>query len=116
MPKIVINGCYGGFSVSPAGVRLGRQLSGDPMWGGACLVGDRFESGEAVDRSWGTRDVARHDPVLVQVVEIMGAEASGTAAKLEVVEISGRRYRIDEYDGMETVETPDTMDWVEIPS
>lgn len=54
----------------------------------------------------------RHDPRLVAVVEELGAAASGFCAKLEVEEISGRLYRVTEYDGYESVEVPDSLEWV----
>lgn len=49
-------------------------------------------------------ELDRHDPLLVQVVEELGEEASDKFAKLELVEIpDGTDYRIDEYDGNETI-------------
>jgi hypothetical protein len=62
-------------------------------------------------QTWYNRDVCRHDPVLVQVVEELGDKANGTCAKLKIDEVDGP-YRIDEYDGFESVETPDSYDWI----
>jgi hypothetical protein len=46
----------------------------------------------------------RHDPLLIQVIEELGEEASGKLSKLEIVEIpDGVEYEIDQYDGMETI-------------
>lgn len=46
----------------------------------------------------------RADPDLVKAVEVLGSAASGQYSKLEVVEIPDNfEYRIDEYDGIETV-------------
>lgn len=46
----------------------------------------------------------RADPLLVQVVEELGAAANGSCASLKVVEIpDGTDWEIDEYDGMESV-------------
>ena len=42
----------------------------------------------------------------------MGEKANRKFSKLEVIEIDSPMYRIDEYDGMESVETPDSVDWV----
>lgn len=51
-----------------------------------------------------TRPDDRTDPILVQVVEELGARASGSCAKLSVVEVpAGVDWEIDEYDGIETV-------------
>lgn len=58
------------------------------------------------------RDATRHDPMLVSVVEEMGAAASGCCAKLAIADVpSGSKYWIDEYDGMESVATPDSYNW-----
>jgi len=62
-------------------------------------------------QTWYHRDVDRHDPVLVQVVEELGDKASGKYAKLVIAQVSGP-YRIDEYDGFESVETPGSYDWI----
>lgn len=57
----------------------------------------------------------RHHPLLIECVKTLGPEAaSGRFASLEIVEIEGDRYRIDEYDGAEAVFTPETTDWVVI--
>lgn len=64
--KIVINKCYGGFSLSRAGMEyMGLERDGF----GHC------------------RDLPRHDPKLVECVEKLGDQASGSLAKLTVVEI-----------------------------
>lgn len=50
------------------------------------------------------RDIERHDPVLVQVVEEMGDKANGDHAELKVVEIPDDvNYIIEEYDGLEHI-------------
>lgn len=56
--------------------------------------------------------IERDDPALVQVVEELGEAANGDCACLEIEEVpSGTQYRIDNYDGRETVETRDSYDW-----
>ncbi len=62
-------------------------------------------------QTWEDRTVDRHDPVLVQVVEELGDKANGKYAKLKIEEVSGP-YRITEYDGFESVETPGRCDWI----
>jgi hypothetical protein len=60
--------------------------------------------------------VARHDPILAEIVERLGDQANGMCAKLRIKEIpSGTPYRIDEYDGSESVETNDTYEWTIAP-
>ena len=57
-------------------------------------------------------DVKRDDPLLVEVVEELGDMANGDCAKLRIAEIpKGCHYRIEEYDGQESVVTRDSYDW-----
>ena len=59
------------------------------------------------------RDIPREDPILVFIVETLGAAASGKFAELEVIEIpDGTLYKIDEYDGLESLITQDDDDWL----
>ena len=84
--KIVINRCYGGFSLSDAAEQRYKELAG------------------INDPDWGYWDVARDDPYLVQVVEELGEEADGGFANLMVVEIPADvNWEIDEYDGIEHI-------------
>lgn len=112
MTKVVYNACFGGFRLSRKAILLGREISGDPKWGGATIKGDVSEDGWVVERDYGSvYDIPRHDPIIVQVVEQLGEEANGICADLRIAEVEGA-YRIDEYDGNESVETPDAIDWI----
>jgi hypothetical protein len=94
MAKIVYNCCYGGFSLSEVAVSRYSELSG-------LSVSEFYD-----------RDIDRDDPLLVQVVEELGQAANGGFAKLYIAEVpSGTKYRIDEYDGLECIMTPDDYDW-----
>lgn len=57
--------------------------------------------------------IERHDPILVRVVEELGSEkASGMCSKLAIADIGDSLYRIEDYDGYETVITPETpFEW-----
>ncbi len=99
MGKIVYNTCCGGFSLSDIAHKRAKEITGDPEWGG-------FQG----------RYVTRHDPVLIQVIEELGQEANGTYAYLQIKELpAGTKYRIDEYDGAETVLTPEDGEWEVVP-
>ena len=116
MNKIVYNACYGGFSISKEAVLLGRKLSGNPSWGDCTLAGETYSDGSVRDSMFGDDSnyptLARHDPILVQVVETLGSKkASGECAKLKIYETSEKLYNIDEYDGFESVETESTHVW-----
>ena len=63
------------------------------------------------EQTWYPNGVDRHDPALVQVVEELGDKANGDYAELRIAEVSGP-YRIDEYDGSESIATPDSYDWI----
>jgi len=117
MSKIAYNACFGGFNLSRAAVLRAREITGDPSWGGACIIGDTWEDSDLpVDCDYGARPDDRTDPVVIQVIEELGDEANGMCAKLCIAELpSGTRYRIDEYDGLESVETEDTYEWKVAP-
>lgn len=114
--KVAYNACHGGFSLSEKAVLRAREISGNPQWGGACIPGDVYDDGGTVWRIGGLDmahiDVPRTDPVLISVIEEMGDEASGSCARLRLQTIrQGERYRIDEYDGYESVMTVDDYAW-----
>lgn len=114
MSKIAINSCYGGFSISEEAVRLGRQISGDPKWPEyPTLPGELYEDGTTLDHFYGAgRDLDRQDATLIAVVERLGDKANGDCVKIELVEIKpGQLYRIDEYDGLESLKTPEFISW-----
>lgn len=92
--EVVYNACYGGFSVSE---ELCEEYEK--------ITGKRLETHYYLDR---------HDKVLIDLVKKMGKEASGSYADLRIDTICGEMYRIDEYDGMESVVTPDRQEWVVI--
>ncbi len=80
--KIVINSCYGGYSLSEAAY---NEL-GIP-WDG-----------------YGYCKLKRSDPKLVSCVEKLGTKANGECAELEIVEIPDDvDWEICDYDGKEWV-------------
>ena len=136
--KIVINNCYGGFSLSTLAIKRYYELKYPKVQlffyksdfpydlytkvsmeeADVILTKDLGDSytGPLEDDYWVDRRdlIERHDSILVQVVEELGERAGGSCASLKVVEISGNKYRICEYDGLEWVETPESIDWVTI--
>ena len=81
MTKIVINRRYGGFSVSEEACKfMGIEYDGYGF------------------------DVERTDPKLIAAVETLGRKASGSMAKLKIVEIPDDiSWHIEEYDGVEHI-------------
>lgn len=146
--KAVINTCYGGFSISFAGLKkyyeikfperklylYKRDFSTDTYIkvNESEYDYDKYDSfyTDIFDKDFGTtfkandidyndhfvsiHDFKRTDPVLVQVVEELGDKANGEYAELKVVEFSGNKYIICEYDGLEWLETPDSIQWEEV--
>jgi hypothetical protein len=126
--KIVYNACYGGFSLSEAAMRLYAEKKGLSfyVWSDPKYPSEMFRlyftadpSGmKEIDNEFHKKyslygpDLERTDPVLVEVVEELGDKANGMCAKLRITEIdAGTLYRIDEYDGLESIETNDDIDW-----
>ena len=89
--KIVINKCWGGFSLSKKAYEyLGLEWDD---------FGFKYNDEEK-----------RTDPKLIECVETLGDEANGRYANLKVVEIpDGTPYEIEYYDGVETVIAPKTI-------
>lgn len=110
MTKIVYNACYGGFGLSDEAIEMYLTLKGFKF----TRTKDRWGSDFSVEgwEDFYYRDIERDDPVLVQVVETLGDKADGSFAKLEIEDLpKGTLYRITEYDGYESVETKEDLDW-----
>lgn len=105
--KIVYNACFGGFSVSRKAATRLLEMGDTEI--AKQLENAKDKSGVFHDHFY--TDLARHDPRLVQVVEDLGEEACGPFADLKIAELSGNRYFIDEYDGNESVQEPDDINW-----
>jgi hypothetical protein len=112
MAKVVYNACFGGFSLSNEAmdrmVELGYSLEPNPKYNSNS--NSKYGDSSQKYKCWGYVDCPRHHPILVQVVEELGEKASGNCANLRIEEVEGI-YRIDEYDGIETVVAPDGYDW-----
>lgn len=135
MTKIVYNACYGGFGLSHEAMMRYAEIKGITLYSNSdkfaasyylCPVEEynrivaeerdnpaepgRFDRSSAL--YFCDRDIDRTDPALVQVVEELGDAASDQFAELCIYNVSpGTLYRIDEYDGRETVMTQDGYDW-----
>jgi hypothetical protein len=131
--KVVINAQHGGFGLSREACERYCELKGTAVWPEPGVFDgqytywlrapeDRLESKEGAafyemaledrrayneeysNQVWRDRDVARDDPVLIQVVEELGEKANGRFADLKIVEIPDDvEWQIDEYDGLEWV-------------
>jgi hypothetical protein len=90
--KIVDNRCYGGFSLS----RTAQEMLG---------IDTPYPSNDSFNIEDGDYLAYRTHPRLIEVVERLGVKANGEFASLEVVEIPDdvKDWRIEEYDGQETI-------------
>lgn len=112
MGTVVYNACYGGFSLSLDAQKLYLEKKGHTP---------QLHVGRG---SWDTHwyinepndfydfKIDRADPILADVVRELGELSNGSCAKLVVCELpKGTAYKIDEYDGFESVVTKDDLEW-----
>jgi hypothetical protein len=136
MTKIVYNACYGGFGLSHEAIMRYAEIKGITLYHTNesgffnhyyLCPPDEYERLRAEDETkpigtsryarsnamyFSPRNIERSDPALVQVVQELGNKASDRYAELTIEDIpAGTLYRIDEYDGFESVMTQDTYDW-----
>jgi hypothetical protein len=113
--KIVYNACFGGFGLSPVALKRYAELAdlsySEEVYEGAMtkfFASMHDKNGEYVSE----RDLSRNDPVLIQVVEELGKKANSRFSDLRIIELApGTKYRIDEYDGNESIMTVDNYEW-----
>jgi hypothetical protein len=135
MTKIVYNACYGGFSLSDEAIMRYAEIKGITLYTKQqygfthyyLCPPEEYDRISAEEKDnpvrpgrfaqsnklyFSDRDIERTDPILVQVVEELGDRANGSHAKLQIEELpAGTLYRIDEYDGIESVMTQDAYEW-----
>ncbi len=86
LKHVVINDCYGGFSLSDRARREYCKLLG------------------IAEKDFRDHELDRDDPYLVKVVKELGMSANGTHSNLKIVEVPGDvKWHIAEYDGAEWV-------------
>jgi hypothetical protein len=86
MTKIVINRCYGGFSLSDKAEQIYKERKG------------------INDPDWWHGNLDRSDPILVSLIEEFGQSADGRFAELMIVDVPDDvEWQIEDYDGIEWV-------------
>ncbi len=106
MSKLVYNKGFGGYRLSVKAINWMNENGLVVMGNGSMVVAQG-------DKTY-FQEIPRHHPVLVKCVETLGKEAGEWCATLSVLEIEGTQYHIVEYDGFETVLTPENTPWVEV--
>lgn len=141
MYKVVLNRCYGGFGLSPKAEKLywerklGKKIFAykEDYENKVFIKTEDLDSAKSLFISFVTEDygdvvadylptnedlyvgdIPRHDPILVDIVEELKDEANGECSNLVVEEIATPMYRIEDYDGMESIHTPEDNDWIVI--
>ena len=87
MFKVVVNTCYGGFSLSNKALAEYNKRAG-------------------TDHTYGGRNFERDDKHLVAIVEELGDEADGSCAELTIKELPddvANKWYVEEYDGWEHI-------------
>jgi len=127
MTKIVINQQHGGFGLSPKAQKRYLELIGKECYFYqhdiknymrisvedaenkifvVTVIQDLGVEPDKIpnDAYWNDYDLERDDPLLIQVVNELGAEANGRFSNLVVFEIpDGVEWQVDDYDGWETI-------------
>lgn len=130
MRKIILNKCYGGFELSKKAYELYAKKKGLELYTYTMTIENnkckyKYSDGSDFFMIYFTKDFgnnveiskedyekyvlslreeAREDKTLIEVVEELGEEASGTFGELEIVEIPDNAFFIiDNYDGIETL-------------
>lgn len=107
MKRIVINKCFGGFSISEKGLEFMANRGCSEA--SVALENLRSYQADNVAHGWsksnsGGRDFPRDNWHLIAAVEILGREANGDCAELAIIEIpEDVNWTIDDYDGAESV-------------
>ena len=106
--KVAYNSMYGGFSLS---FRCMNWLAdrGHPI----AIEAIGYTPFKGLnDFDWPGH---RHDPLLVLAIESLGSEVCSTdVSSIQLYELIGDRYIIRDYDGLETVLEPNSIEWVSV--
>lgn len=104
--EIVINKCYGGFSISQAAAEFmadrGNKTAKKEL--GDFLERDMYRDEDDPSPRWYGFQFDRDDPDLVAAVKHLGAKANGECAELKIVRIpDGIEWELEDYDGIESI-------------
>jgi hypothetical protein len=111
MNKVVYNVCFGGFSISKAAMEWLAENGREEI---KTIAKNELQKNPNNNFGYHCREIQRHDPDLVRCVETLRHAAAGRYANLQVRELKGNRYRIDDYDGNEEVYEPEEEKYITI--
>ena len=103
--KVVINTCFGGFGLSEKAWKRYSEFAGFKLIKHPGKFGDElYKDSVQEDNFLFEGDLSRTDPILVQVVEELGADANDRFSDLKIVQIPDNiEWYIHEYDGKESI-------------
>lgn len=96
--KVIINECFGGFGLSKFGWDKLMEIKNDNTLKSKDPNAEDF----------------RYDKDLIYLLETYGSNViGGFYSSLKIVDIEkDTKFRICEYDGLESIETMDSIDWI----
>lgn len=109
--KVVYNARYGGYGLSDKAAVWLKDNARDEIRSAIRYMKTFGKSWEEIAYEL-SETMSRHDKDLVRCVEELGTDAGDAYSRLTIEEINSRIYRIDEYDGKETVVEFDLDDYV----
>jgi hypothetical protein len=96
--KVVINDCYGGFGLSDEVLKMYLERSNTPY---TIYHSGNYDHIIVDDQPFTEDSIARHDPILIEILEEVGWVKKGFAI---VVIPDFAKYSIGEYDGKEWID------------
>jgi hypothetical protein len=101
--KIVINKCFGGFSLSKKAVEFMANLGSSQARAELESTEDNSDCYYGYSEKYGS-EYSRTDPTLIKAVEVLKEEANSRFSNLKIIEIpDGIDWEITDNDGLETV-------------
>ena len=129
--KVVYNTSFGGFNLSEEAAKWLMENAREEV---KVFLAEKLKKAEELPKddfidgfitpfnmacsalldSFNGTGLTRHDKDLVACVEALGNKASGFCSSLAICEIEGNMYYIEDYDGQETIITPDSDCFIKI--
>lgn len=108
--KVVYNASFGGFSLSvQAAMWLAERGNNEAT---EFLAGSVDDS-DMFSLPFYCWELPRHSRLLIECVETLGSDtASGKFSELKIAALKGDRYKIEEYDGSESIVEPEDIEWI----
>ena len=117
MSKAVINECYGGFFLTKEIVEYMIERGLDEKYYEKYEDYDENKRESCFNRKYYTKDIPRHHPLLIEAVSELKdkVDIDIETTTIAIKEFDGDLYRIEDYDGYETLITPNAeYEWINV--